>query len=443
MTTTIEETEQTVEAPPVAEPTQFTIPAGFTPRESYPNSGEQDGQFTLYVTRVKAGDREGWPGTFRFASCSRDNDEWISGNRRVYGAVVNGTPRSGVHYLVFGKYVVRYNNEYEIGLRHHRTSPWSVVAGPEGEPWLLPNDHVPEISPDDHYMAVTFDMSNLGQSAESPEWEDGYANVTHGLHKAEEDGSVILNPDLHVGHLYLCWNQDAVANGTEFVRLGMYVGGGDIEQAFAYSGHYYKGSSEYSMPDFSAQYTYETVADRWVKFGFRTATVATATATTAYERNLTRLNAEFEKFNEETNKLAREHSWCSSYEGITSRLGMKSRWHGWWYAEVQATVCVNRAEMEGYSARDILSLVGVSGRVIRNLSMEAEITFRVSALRSETEDSARELVDEAAVKKALKKLSLDATEVTAFEVTGVYEDRDSAARGDQDDDEDEGNPDDF
>lgn len=437
MTTTIEETEQTVEAPPVAEPVQYTIPAGFTPVPAYPYNGESDKQYTLYVTSVKAGDRDSWPGTFRFATVSRDNDEWISANRRVYGAVVDGVPRTGVYYLVFGKYVVRYNNEYELGRRHHSTSPWSVIAGPEGEPWLLPNDHVPELSPDDHYIAVTFDMSNLGQSPERPEWDDGDATITHGLHKTEEDGSVILNPDLHVGHLYLCWNKQAVLDGQEFVRLGMYVGGGDVEQAFAYSGHYYTYGSG-GRPDFSAQYSYTTVADHWVKFGFRPATEITNTNAASYERQLVRLDTEFSNFNEETNKLARERQWCSSYESITGRLGMKSRWHGWWYAEVTATTCITRDEMDGYQARDILTNLGVAGRVIRNLSLEAEVSFRVKALRAETSELAQELVDEEAVKKALKKMGLTATEVTTFAVTGVYEDRDSAyAAADPDNEDDD------
>ncbi len=438
MTTTFEETEQTVEAPPVAEPVQYTLPEGYTPRDSYPNGGEYDGQYTLYISRVKAGDRDSWPGTFRFATSSNDNDEWISGNRRVYGAVVDGTPRTGWYYLVFGKYVVRYNNDYELRQRHHSTSPWSVVAGPNGEPWPLPNDHVPALDPDDHYIAVEFDLSNLGQSGDRPEWNDDYAAVTYGIHKTEEDGSVILNPELHVGELYLCWNQQAVADGSEYVRLGMYVGGGNVEEAFAYTGHYYRYSnSDYAVPDFSAQYAYTTVADNWVKFGFRDAAAITNTSTSTYDRALKRLNDEFENFNEETNKLARERQWCSSYEGITGRVGMKSRWHGWWYAEVRATVCVTREEIDGYNARDILSNLGVSGRVIRNLSMEADVTFRIPAIRAETQELAKELIDEALVKKGLKKQNLVASDVTSFEVLGMYEDRDSAISGVTNDDEDE------
>jgi hypothetical protein len=432
MTTTLEEIEQTVEAPAVPQPTQYTLPEGIRPMPGYPYNGEHDDQFTLYVTRVKAGDRESWLNTFRFVTSSADGDEWTSSNRRVYGAVVDGTPRSGWHYLVFGKYIVRYNNEYELQRRNHSSSPWSVVAGPNGEAWPLPNDHVPALDPDDHYIAVEFDVSNLGQSdAAKPDWDDEYAAVTYGLHKTEEDGSVILNPELHVGELYLCWNQEAVASKTEFVRLGIYVGGGKVDQAFAYSGHYYKYSdSPYATVEFNAQYEYSTVADNWVKFSLNSATVETQTSTDQYDRKLARVEQEFTEFNEATNKLARERSWCSSYESITQKVGMKSRWHGWWYAEVKTTVCVTRDEVEGYTARDILSYLNMSGRKIRNLSMEAEMTFRIPAIRADSEELAKEKVDETLIRKALKIQNLEVQDFTGgFEVIGIYEDRDSAYNG--------------
>lgn len=333
MTTNLEsldlDTLEHVPAPaPAPEPVQYTLPEGFTPVSYHPQPGEYDGQRTVWVESVQAGDRQGWPGTFRFATCSRDQDDWVSSNRRVTAAVVDGTPREGVHYLVFGKYVVRYNSEYYISQRHHSSSPWSVVAGPNGEPWLLPNDHVPALDPDDHYIAVTFDMSNLGQSDAAEEWNDTHAGITLGMAKPEDDGNVVLNPELHVGELYLCWNDQALEDGSEAgVRLGMYVGGGVVEQAFAYTGHYYRYREGYD-PEFSAQYSYDTVADHWAKFAFQTASLPSRSRPETYEQYLVEANKTFAKFNEETNKLALERGWCSTYEQITSKLGMKSRWHG-------------------------------------------------------------------------------------------------------------------
>ena len=431
-----------VPAAPAPEPTQYTIPEGITPVWYRPVQGEFEDQYTAWIESVPAGDRVNWPGTFRFVNCSRDQEDWVSSNRRVRAAVVDGKPRTGEHYLVFGKYIVRYDNEYSLRSRNHSSSPWSVVAGANGEPWLLPNDHVPALDPDDHYIAVTFDMSNLGQSDESkPAWEDSYGDVTLGLHQTEEDGSVILNPELHVGQLYLCWNQEAVANGDEYVRLGMYVGGGVVEEAFAYTGHYYRYRDGYD-PEFSAQYSYTTVADNWVKFALQSAETPTRTRTDTWEAYLAEANKRFEKFNEETNKLALERGWCSSYEGITSRLGMKSRWHGWWQVDVTIKACVTREEVNGYTARDFLGGLGVNGRVIRNLSMEAEMTVKVPGIRAETAELAKEAVDEAAVKKALKKLGMESTEVTEFTVLEPYEDRDSAYNSIRNTNDDEDSEDD-
>lgn len=107
------------------------------------------------------------------------------------------------------------------------------------------------------------------------------------------------------------------------------------------------------------------------------------------------------------------------------------------------TVCVTREEIDGYTARDVLSFLGVSGRKVRNLSLEAEITVRVPGIRAETAELAKAEVDEAAVKKALKKLGLNADDISSFTLAGEpMEDRDSAYNsvrnnnddGDEDDD---------
>lgn len=415
------------------EPTQYEFPEGWTFPSFDPIGMESEGTRIVYVNRVRAGNRDSWVGTFRYAEAGRGNDGWTSNGRRVYGAVVNPEPRNDRYYLVFGRFVVRYNDEFHDYQRHHSAHPYSIICGADGSPWFFPNDSLTSLEGSD-YICLTGDVvSNLGQRGATAEpvtpelWEDGADTITFGFARQEEDGTVLLNPVPAVGDVYIMWNSEVQDDRDQHRSyVAVYEGGGAVADAFSPSGHWYR---YYGNRDFTVLSSFDTTPDRWVKLGTVTDyTEPVNTYLTTYERATAKSKQEFETFNAATNKLAMKHSWCSTYESIIEPLGMKSRYHGWWYVEVQAKVCITRPELEGYTARDILANLGVSGRQIANLSLEATFTFRVNGVQADTEELAKELVTPEMMAAALAKNHPDMnfTDMTDVEIIGVSEDRDSA-----------------
>lgn len=435
MTTTVETPAPTTEAAP-DEPTQYEYPEGWTFPSYDPATGEDLAPRVVFVNSVRAGNRDAWLNTFRHAEAGRGNDGWSVQGRRVYGAVVNPTLHDGRHYLVFGRFVVRYNDEFHTRQRHHSASPFSIVCAADGTPWHFPKDSIISLEGSDYITlnssTVTEILSNLGQSGtEEPAtpavWEDGSETITFGFGRKEEDGTVLLNPDPEIGEVYILWAESAESDRDRHTcHLAVYTGGGAISDAFAISGYWYR---YYSTPEFQQTNDWHSTPDRWIKMGFLSDyTEPYNTRTTAYVNATERSKTELETFNMATNKLAIQHSWCSEYESIITRLGMKSRYHGWWYLDVEATTCITREEVGGYNASDILASLGVSGRTITNLSLEAKITVRVSGVQADTEDEAKEKLTDELLSEALAKQFPSTTfaELREPTVVGVYEDRDSA-----------------
>lgn len=432
MTTNAETIAPTIDAT-TTEPTQYEFPEGWTFPSFDPNGTESEGTRVVYVNRVRAGNRDAWVGTFRHAEAGRGNDGWTSNGRRVYGAVVNPEPRNGRHYLVFGRFVVRYNDEFHDYARHHSAHPYSIISAADGTPWFFPNDSLVSLEGSD-YITISNDVvSNLGQQIATAEpvtpelWEDGRETITFGYARQEEDGTVLLNPVPVPGDVYIMWDsavQDSSDNHRAYVAV--YEGGGAVHEAFSPSGHWYR---YYNNAEFTNVSTFETNPDRWVKLGTASDYAEpTNTYVTMYESATAKAKREFEAFNAATNKLAMQHSWCSTYESIIKPLGMKSRYHGYWSVEVQAKLCITRESMDGYPARDILSNLGISGREIANLSLEAKVTFSVPGVQAETEQEAKELVTPEMMAEALtsRHPDMNFSEMTETEIIGVSEDRDAA-----------------
>jgi hypothetical protein len=434
MTTTVETPAPATEAA-TDEPAQYEYPEGWTFPSYDPVYGEELTPRVVFVNTVRAGNRDSWVGTFRHAEAGRGMDGWSVNGRRVYGAVVNPIPRTGRHYLVFGRFVVRYNDEFNTRLRNHQSLPYSIVCAADGTPWHFPNDGIPSLEGYDYITLSHEVVSNLGQSAtaepETPAvWEDGADTITFGFGRKEEDGTVLLNPAPTIGDTYILWESAKEGERDQHVaHVATYLGGGDINEAFATAGYWYR---YYSTPDFQQSNDWHSgVPDRWVKLGWQTDYAGESvynTVTGTYDRALGRSKKELADFNVETNKLAVKHSWCSEYETIITRLGMKSRYHGYWYAEVKAKLCVTRESVDGYAARDILANLGFSGKIVRNLSMEAEVTFQVRGLQHDTEEGAKELVTEELMTASLAKdyPQMSFSDLTETEVTAIYEDRDAA-----------------
>jgi hypothetical protein len=426
------------------EPTQYEFPEGWTFPSYDPRGHEENGTQVVYVNTVRAGNRDSWVGTFRHAEAGRANDGWTSGGRRVYGAVVNPAPYNNRHYLVFGRFVVRYNDEYNTNLRNHSAHPYSIICAADGTPWYFPNDSLPSLEGSDYITLSQDTVSNLGQRAEAEEpaapalWEDGREAITFGYARQEEDGTVLLNPDPTPGDVYIVWDSRLEAEAERHMAyVCVYEGGGPVEQAFAPSGHWYR---YYDQSDWNTSAVFNSIPDRWVKLGFRSDyTEPVNTYTADFERATLKSHKELETFNTETNKLALRHSWCGTYESIIQPLGMKSRWHGWWTVEVQAKTCITRDSITGYTARDILAGLGISGREITNLSLEATFTFYVNAVQADSEDEAKELVTPEMMTAALARQSPDTNfaDMTDVEIVSVTEDRDAAVKAAQQRNDDE------
>lgn len=433
MTTTVETPAPATEAV-TNEPTQYEYPEGWTFPSYDPVYGEETSAQVVFINSVRAGNRESWIGTFRHAEAGRGMDGWSVNGRRVYGAVVNPIPRNGRHYLVFGRFVVRYNDEFNTRSRNHQSLPYSIVCAADGTPWHFPNDGIPSLEGMDYITLSGEVVSNLGQAdpaeaATPATWDDTPNSITFGFGRREEDGTVLLNPAPTIGDTYLLWESSKEDDrDSQVANIAVYLGGGDIGEAFATSGYWYR---YYSAPNFQNSNDWHAgVPDRWIKMGWHTDYPETPynVRTGSFERALERSKKELADFNVETNKLAIKHSWCSEYENIIGRLGMKSRYHGHWYVDVKAKMCIVRDELDGYAARDILANLGFSGRVIKNLSMEAEVTFQVRGIQADSEEAAKELVTEEMMIAALAKdyPQMSFADLSETEVGTVYEDRDAA-----------------
>jgi hypothetical protein len=316
-----------------------------TPHDPFANGGD-------YVDFYVTGYAEGAPDTRRPAeligtiqkarrTSYEDNplisQEVVNDLGRTYftGALVNPTPENGKFYRSLVPAVghphgmlYRFNDIDHVGDRNIQTQPYSIVAGPAGTAWPIPDDGTDELpAPYIEVQAPEAELSGDRQEAE-PEIVTGDATLAFG--KAvprDEDGRIVLNPEPVPGKNYAIWFVSDTDDSYRTVYHGTVLDKGDDDRFHISLDGRWAGNTETHsyQTETSVFVMNETV--NWAELVMvEPEKTGTDEARIALYRELADLQSKFEEFNEALNEKADERGWCPEYEDVLERLdGMEGR----------------------------------------------------------------------------------------------------------------------
>lgn len=263
-------------------------------------------------------------------------------------AEVNPEPVNGHHYRSLGsdQYLVRYNDDDHIGDRHVAACPWSLIRGAGTTPWVVPADGLHgmtlhpyvEVEYDEAAPAVPEAEETAVRTAETEEpAEEEPATIgneesgpTRGMGFVEENGTVLLDPDMVPGEMYLLWADERYDPAYSDTYLVTYLGGDATAPASFLAYGYFDWSRGRDMVRWTSDYysAYTTNRMHWAKAALvkpEPDDAASEGAVTTMTTTLEEEREAFTEFNERANRIAKDAGWCSEYDRIVTSVGMKGR----------------------------------------------------------------------------------------------------------------------
>ena len=331
---------------------------------------------------------------------------------RVTGAPVNPAPVDGHHYAVLENnggpevYVVRYNDEDHVSLRHRPGLPFSIVSGRGGAPWPLANDSLADQSISDMVYIEVEAPVTAGSPAVSEaagvvlrEHIDGDpAGPTFGLAEANADGHVEVNPAPVEGKFYIHWEE-----GAPTVTLAQRVG-----EAWKSLGYYQRVTSN-GEPTGDLRWSGSVgihigEGTRWALARLETPAPAPEDFDLIEHRNtvvrlLAQESAKWERLDEALTTLAKDKNWCSEFESFAEPLGFSPReTKGDWVVVVTARVSGSIDSPDSSLDSRTESIYDLPGLEMTSMTFEGSMQVRIH-VSDETEDGARDYVDSSVVEE--------------------------------------------
>jgi hypothetical protein len=356
---------------------------------------------------------------------------------RYYGAQVNPEPENGKHYRTIGggiSILVRYNDDEHSADRNMDSRAFSLIRSEGENAWTLPGDGVNSLSgwP---YIEVSFDSADAADDeqpgtaetddqvtavrtavedaeaeaeAEVPAVatiEDGPEAPTRGMALKEEDGTVLLDPELVQGQAYLFWQNEGWEHRYSDTWLRVYLGKREDNDAERWLE---LGSADWdryaSAVRWANNYADTGIATsgryHWAKASYgRPEADETVTATTW----TTALDAErtaFEEFNERTNDIAEDAGWCEEYDRIVTSVGMTGR-NMKWDVEVEVEFTFSNTDPSSRVDEFLASHHDLSGLTISNADYKATATITIT-VEGKDSDAAEDNVDSSELENYLR-----------------------------------------
>lgn len=402
------------------------------------------------------------------ARVGRHEPYWFSENRHAYvkGTVVNPEPVNGRFYREYtanltatpAPFILRYNDDEHNEDRFEPHNPWTIVAADPRLSTVVPTGRV--VPPTfyvevlDPALATETPALNLDEVFENPmPGTIGNAVSDHTMGKAhvEDDGTVLLNPPMEQGVMYLMWTNHASYENTTAVRqagsgtTGVEAGLrethsiGAIVRSFAWNDDQarIRFSSDLYSPNFSNPGEREI---KWAKLAWPEVAKADAEVEAemigVLQEKLIAEHEAFEDINDALNDFAEEQGWCPEYERAVEPHGLRGRNQDRApYGEeprlrereyrVSVTVDFNgEVESAGSNLENALgSAANAYGASIRNVTFDASYTvsFMMTGI---SEDDVRDRVDSGDIENALDNEGVSYTSLNDWSIDEVEEEED-------------------
>ena len=303
-------------------------------------------------------------GKVRLARPSNTHDRgwYVAGYGYYYGTELNPEPVTDHHYRQI---------ESPSCLLRFDDGIWNIVGGPNGEPWVMgDNDSLldaPQFYYEVEYTAPgTADQPAAEQAtttdapppAEMTQWARA---IEHAHVKVEPDGTVAmsLSPAWEDGKMYVGVRR---TGRTDTLAYALKQAGREAPVYMGYW-HYGWGLFEHtSSGEIPTDYVWAEAADPNEPTRARDTTQARRLeALTQQEAELTK---EFKALNRALSEMANKHGWCSEYEAVMERIGMKGR--GWEFRgivrDVRVGVTAIWANMSEEKREELRTVLGADGQ---------------------------------------------------------------------------------
>jgi hypothetical protein len=442
---------------------QFPETVVETPTTGLHDTGRGAAQ-SIYISRMATVDqgREDWLHTIHSLVPAPTGNGWLdrvtphrpgASFDRYYGAVVNPEPVNGHYYRSLGEdqYLVRYNDDAHILDRNLSTLPWSLIRGAGTTPWVVPSDGLMGMALHP-YVEVEFDEAAPAEeetAVRTAETEEPAAEVatigntdrdpTRGMALAEEDGTVLLDPEMVKGGTYLLWADNGNATfDHEYgdTYLLEFVGDDPLNSAHFIPYGYYdwnRGRDELRWThDYYSLWSANGM--HWAKAALvKPEAAEDAGAVVEHDELRDTEREEFEAFNTRANEIARTAGWCNEYDRIVTSVGMRGRYKRYsfdlsvtfTFEDYNPSSATDTQVRERHDLDTSLSLT--------NIAYTGTIDVTVTVENQPDRESAEGWIDSSVIESALNSATtgLSNFDITDWEVTD-WENLD----GDDDEDDD-------
>jgi len=436
-----------------------------TPSTGLHDRGEQDAKL-IYVTGISDIDpgREEWVGTIRRLVPAPSGNGWLDRETpgrpgasfdRYNGAVVCPEPVNGHYYRSIGddRFLVRFNDDEHRTDRGREEYPWTLLRGRDESVWPVPNDGLlgmtlwPYVEVEFTEAAAEETAVRTAETEEAAAEEPEVATVgntdqdpTFGKALAEEDGTVLLDPEMVTGGAYLVWDGLNFEHDYSNVYLVRFVGDDVTDSSHFVTYGYFDWNSRASEPRWSSDYyaAVSTVGNHWAKaaYGKPEATENTSDVTALEalaDEELTR----FREFNRLSNQIAKTAGWCGEYDRIVSGVGMRGRYKSY-DVNVSATFTFENRNVSGAVDSAVAENHGLDSSLsISTIEYSATMDVTVRVDNATDADDAEEKVGTSDVEAAIEAMALGLSNIDVSDYEIESTDRvDGGDDDDEDDDED-------
>lgn len=423
-----------------------------------PGSFREGSMHNIYVVESPEEGPQENVGTIMSLEPAPSGNGWLNRNigngmfHRYYGALVSPTPVNGHYYRSLGtdQFLVRYNDDAHMSDRGQAGMPWTLLRGRGTATWPVPNDGLGGDLTAWPYVEVVFDESAAvipaaeETAVRTAETEDATATIgndetgpTRGMARVEADGTVLLDPEMVKGEMYLLWPADNEYQsewGTTF--LVAFVGDDPTRSLdFIPYGYYDWNRGRGQLRWTNDYYTlYSTEGMHWAKAALvKPEAAEDDAAVTVHEELLETEEAAFKEFNRKANAIARNAGWCEEYDRIVTSVGMKGRYKRFSFdLSVDITFTDNSPSSD--TDRRVREQHGLDVSLSLNeITYTGSIDVTVTVETQPDRESAENWIDADVIEREISS----ATSGVSFEITDwTVTDWDSLDGDDDDEDED-------